>query len=263
MKLTNNIMVMISIAVLLISFLIINFNRDDMTSTVISNFCTDTKNTNYKIPQKIHQYIPNKKITTDMKKLTETWKIINPDFDVIIHDDNDINIFFNSSKNKPIYDKLTAEHKINYFKFCYIYEKGGIWANHNLKCVEPIPITHDTDMMITLDENYYSKFHISDKFFGFTPKSKLLKGVIDIINKHKTIDSNYFSDYYNYFFKLNDIRKFNIVINENYPDYSFKALSLFFKRGKQQKILNNNSTIVKNPEFDYNKHLIKINSDQI
>ena len=248
---------LITFILIIIMFTLTLYKHQDNTHIRrTNNIQSSSINLNYKINTIIHQYVPNKNITQDMQTLTDSWKTVNPDYNIIIHDENDIINFFQSSLNKSTFDKLSKDEKVSFFKYCYIYKHGGVWADHNLKCIEPIPIFEDTDIMITLDENYYKQFQITNKFFAFAPNSKILKNVIDTIaTDPKTINRDILSTTYNEFFKSNSITKYNIVINENYPDYSLSTIPSFIFGKKQHKILNNNTTIIKNSPFNYQKHL--------
>lgn len=253
MQITKRILFITSF-MLLVILLFHNMNREDISMTQVNSVASDTKNTEFKIPQKIHQYIPSKKMTKDMKQLTESWVSNNPNYDLILHDEHDVAAYFESSLNKLTFSKLTPKEKILFFKLCYIYEYGGVWVNHNLKCEEPIPILEDTDMMVTLDENYYSQFKLSDSFFAFKPKSDLLNKLITTIKHENKILPSYFSSHYNDFFKSRDITKFNVVINDNYTDYSLSSLPMILMGKQQQKIVNNKSVVVRSPSFNYEKH---------
>jgi len=246
------------ITILLITFVILSSmkHQDNKYIRLTDNFVSGKSDTGYKINTVINQYVPNKNITQDMQTLTDSWKNINPGYNINIHDENDVANFFESSLNKTTFNTLSKEDKVTFFKYCYIYKHGGIWAEHSLKCVESIPISEDTDIMITLDENYYKEFKITNKFFGFAPNSILLKNIIDGIKDNpKSIKQDIFSTCYNNFFKSNPVTNYNIIINENYPDYSIVNIPSFFFGKKQHKILNNNTTIIKNSPFNYQKHL--------
>ena len=262
MKLTNlskRTMLIVSFTLLVMVILFSHYRRDDITSTQMGDICSSSRKSDFKITPKIHQYVPNKKMTNDMKKLTETWSKLNPDYDVIIHDDLDIDNYFTNSLNKStFYNLKSKEEKLAFFKYSYIHENGGIWAEHNLRCIEPVPIEPNTDVMITLDENYYNQFMLTDNFFAFAPKSEILGGLINSIKRTKKIEPTTFSDHYNNYFKINMITNYNIVINENYPDYSISAIPMFLMGNRQRKILNNNNTIVKTPSFNYDKHINQI-----
>lgn len=62
-----------------------------------------------------------------IKACMNTWRIYNPDFEIIMYDDNKFKKEFLDIPSQ--YDRLTHQHRANYVRFCLLEKYGGIWLD--------------------------------------------------------------------------------------------------------------------------------------
>ncbi len=125
----------------------------------------------------------------------------NKDYEMVYYDQAAVDLWFKNSIYKQAYDKLTERgEKTDFFRYCYLYEKGGVYTDTDTFCNIPLDnfIQHqdlvvgleaNTDLNIfegivdKIDGKYVS---VCNWFIAVKPKHPVLSKVInDIINNPK------------------------------------------------------------------------------
>lgn len=115
-----------------------------------------------------------------VQKILNSWKKLNPTFEVKYFSDKDVENFF---KNTPYYDTYKLMKNgvaiADFFRICYINEKGGYWFDIDL---EPTTITIPRQGNIHLFDAGFK--NISYMVIGGKSKQKLFDKVIERVEKN-------------------------------------------------------------------------------
>lgn len=115
----------------------------------------------------------NDKLVT---KILNKWKVLNPDFMIYYFSDEDLDIFFENTKYNDTFKKLkNGVAKADFFRICYIYEKGGFWFDLD---IQPFKVKVPEKGNVNLFDSGYK--NISYMFLGGI-RSKLFEELIDKI----------------------------------------------------------------------------------
>lgn len=111
-----------------------------------------------------------------------SWKRLNPNYEIILMDDNDINNYI--KLNFPdIYDIFISipigAMKADIWRYCIIYNEGGFYTDIDTECYVPIDkwCSIDNYEMIISNEN---DWNLCQYTFGAIPNHPALKCVIDL-----------------------------------------------------------------------------------
>ena len=95
------------------------------------------------IPKIIHQTYPTKNINSDIQNNINNLKKLNPDYEYILYDDNDIIDFIKNNYSQHIlntYNSINPEYgpaRADYFRYLLMYKKGGIYLDIKSSCDRP------------------------------------------------------------------------------------------------------------------------------
>ena len=96
-----------------------------------------------KIPKIIYQTYPTKNINSDIQNNINNLKKLNPDYEYILYDDNDIINFIKNNYSQHIldtYNSINPEYgpaRADYFRYLLMYKKGGIYLDIKSSCDRP------------------------------------------------------------------------------------------------------------------------------
>lgn len=88
------------------------------------------------IPKIIFQTWKTHKLDPQLKKMSDTWKKYNPDFEYIFYNDHKCFKFINENYPQYIdfYENLSAVEKSDIFRYLILHKYGGIYADIDTEC---------------------------------------------------------------------------------------------------------------------------------
>lgn len=111
------------------------------------------------IPKIIYQTWKTKEPNDSIDKLRNTWINKNPEFEYEYYDDNDIKKFiethFDERVNKCYGRILNGSLKADFFRYCVMYIKGGLYIDIDISCEKPLTSMFNFDEihLITTTDN--------------------------------------------------------------------------------------------------------------
>jgi len=221
-----------------------------------------------KIPKIIHQTYPTKNINSDIQNNINNLKNLNPDYEYILYDDNDIINFIKNNYSEHIlntYNSINPEYgpaRADYFRYLLMYKKGGIYLDIKSSCDRPFDlIINKNDEFILTHWGYKGSWYkILNNEYGeycnwniiIKKNHPLMKKIIDQI----TYNIN------NYNVKKNGVGKQSVLFLTGPVAYS--KVILKNKNNYKLKIYNNVGDIgliynnINNYEKLFKKHYTKV-----
>jgi len=180
----------ITIFVLLLTLIIIiiisrSSKSDEFEETnkiKIENKVCKNMERNDKIPRRIIQTYFSRDVFERMYEASLTFKNLNPDFDYIFYDDEEIKKFLQTNYKKEVLEAfdllIPGAFKADLFRLAELYINGGYYADifmvniESLTCLE----NYDIDCIITRDIN---ENFIYNAFLACKPKNNFIKHLLD------------------------------------------------------------------------------------
>ena len=161
-----------------------------------SNFET-FQNKEYKIPFHVYQTWKSRDtLTKPILKIIEKNKKLNPEFTFHFYNDQECDAFIQTHFSKDIYQAYQSINPVygacraDFFRYCLIYEKGGIYLDIKSYLKKPIRtiIQPDDTCILDLPRNNFEKWRKNKPTYEqwllmYAPKHPYLKFVIDSITK--------------------------------------------------------------------------------
>jgi mannosyltransferase OCH1-like enzyme len=215
-----------------------------------------------KIPKIIHQTYPTKNINSDIQNNINNLKKLNPDYEYILYDDNDIINFIKNNYSQHIldtYNSINPEYgpaRADYFRYLLIYKKGGIYLDIKSSCDRPFDsVINKNDEFILTHWGYKGAWYkILNNEYGeycnwniiIKKNHPLMKKIIDQI----TYNIN------NYNVKKNGVGKQSVlfltgpiayskVILKNKNNYKLKIYNNYIEIGLIYNNINNYEKLFK------------------
>jgi mannosyltransferase OCH1-like enzyme len=153
------------------------------------------------IPKIIHQtYKSEDSISDELKKLSETWKSMNPGYEYKFYDDNACDDFVKREfpEYYDAYAKLPKNvERSDFFRILVVLRKGGVYADMDAGCVKPIDtFIMPTDSLVVgwenecaTDERAYSRHfarrrQITNWVFASAPGHPALRAMAEHIKTY-------------------------------------------------------------------------------
>jgi mannosyltransferase OCH1-like enzyme len=140
------------------------------------------------IPKKIFQTWKTKKISKNLQKIINTWKINNPEYQYYFYDDHECEIFIRKFDKKifSAYKRIVpGAFKIDLWRACVLYEFGGFYCDIDTLCLGKIDkfVNFNTQFIAPIDLNLNCKtgHNLFNSFIGANAKSEVLKFCIERI----------------------------------------------------------------------------------
>lgn len=112
-----------------------------------------------KIPKKIFQTWSTKNISQSLQQIVDLWKILNPEYEYFLYDNNDCEIFIKEQFDERTYNAyckiIPGAFKADLWRYCVLYKYGGVYADINTLCLSRIDkfLTEETEFMVPIDLN--------------------------------------------------------------------------------------------------------------
>ena len=157
-----------------------------------------TRNKNQKIPYTIIQTMKTNNVPENMYNAVMSWVNKNPEYDYIFFDDERCKQFLKDEYNQKylhIFNMLgNGATKADFFRWCYLYKKGGIYLDIDMVCIKPLReyITDDLSFVSrkkpfhskrgenikkTYDENH-TDFIVTNKKSSFNTRASQINHTI-------------------------------------------------------------------------------------
>jgi hypothetical protein len=111
------------------------------------------------IPKTIYQTWKTKELHTNIVALRENIQILNPDYSIVLYDDDDMDAFISSNFGEytyQCYSKLNVgAAKADFWRYCILYKYGGVYLDIDSDILQPLDelICHDDSCIITREGN--------------------------------------------------------------------------------------------------------------
>lgn len=138
------------------------------------------------IPKILIQTWKTKKMPKEFTQWTQTWKLVNPDFEYMFFDDSDCFKFI--YKNYPeyldLYESLISIEKADVFRYLALHKYGGVYVDIDTCCFKPIGPLIDlfSDSVITGIE-YSEPLQYLQWFIACPKGSKVMIELVNEVNK--------------------------------------------------------------------------------
>ena len=111
------------------------------------------------IPKIIYQTWKTKNLSENCIKVKNHIQMLNPDYSIILYDDNDMETFIKSNFDQDIYNcylKLNVgASKADFWRYCVLFKNGGIYLDIDSVILQPLNqlIKDDDKCIITREGN--------------------------------------------------------------------------------------------------------------
>jgi len=112
-----------------------------------------------------------------VKKVVESWKKCNPEWDVLLLDDKNINDFIKISLKEENWNNMPMAHRADLIRLMLLEKYGGIWSDATVYCMKPLDCWIDEVMQ----EGFFAFYRpsnyrlISSWFLAAEKDNKIVK----------------------------------------------------------------------------------------
>jgi len=197
----------------------------------------------------------NKKITNKIKNISQEWKILNPEYELKIYDDQMCEQFLLEEMSElhcNIFKYIPfGPIKSHFWRCCILYKYGGVYADTNIKPLLPLSEVIEDDCQFVTCLSYYSGYNLN--FIISEPEDPLLKYLIDT-----------YVEYYNTKKENNGYWDWNITRLLDIYTYSDESTTLKYQQHNKEGIyiINNKKyQLLKSVSRDHqNENHVKYNN---
>lgn len=251
-----------------------NYYNPEMEQKLVDNRILNNVNSR-KIPKNIVQSLNCRKITKKLYENIEKIKKLNPDYNYEFYTEKEsidfINKHFGEDYTKAYIKLYYGAFRADFFRYCYLYVKGGFWIDVFMELNYPL------DELLDKDYNFITCLDLRDKnnvnelpmlykiclknftrtdvssvynaFLGFEPKNKIMKEVLE--KSYENIMEEKESD-----LGITGPDLFGKIIdNTDLNEYTYKFLN-FKPKNMLSKIIRGEDLKLDNGVFDGNKRII-------
>ena len=135
------------------------------------------RNKDQKIPYTIIQTMKSNNVTKNMYNAIMSWVNKNPEYNYIFFDDEKCKQFLKNEYNENyfhIFNMLgNGPTKADFFRWCYLYKKGGVYLDIDTVCIKPLReyIKYDLSFVSKKKDNMYLNCYKRHLPFVVTPFS--------------------------------------------------------------------------------------------
>ena len=163
------------------------------------------------VPRLIHQTIKDHSRHT---KWMDSWKRLNPSYEIKVWTDADIERFFTEHMPNEwtTFERLHHVQKFDFTRYCLIWWFGGWYADSDMECHRPIEqwgVGTNASLVVGTELNYTDAvlstvrpqtarpIQLAQCFFGATPRHPALRQTIDMIIANARKPDHLFQHRYN------------------------------------------------------------------
>ena len=152
----------------------------------------NVKNAYSKIPCNIIQTWCTKNTSIEFKSLSQSWITKNPCYSYFLYDDDDCEKFIKEHFDDRVYSAyiriIPGAFKADLFRYCFLYIYGGIYADIDTICLNPIDsfLNRNIEFITPIDLNMSAfvekqgNHNLFNAFMGSIPRHPIL---LDCINR--------------------------------------------------------------------------------
>jgi mannosyltransferase OCH1-like enzyme len=143
-----------------------------------------------KIPKKIFQTWSTKNISPSLQQIVDFWKILNPEYEYFLYDNNDCELFIKENFEEKIHNAyckiIPGAFKADLWRYCVLYKYGGVYADIDTLCLSGIDkfLTDETEFMVPIDLNTNKaegQHNLFNTFIASVPENPILLNAIEKI----------------------------------------------------------------------------------
>lgn len=144
-----------------------------------------------KIPKKIFQTWSKKEISQQFQQIVDFWKILNPEYEYFLYDNNDCENFIKENFEERVYNAyckiIPGAFKADLWRYCVLYKCGGIYVDIDTLCLCGIDkfLTEETEFIIPIDLNTNpaeGQHNLFNTFIASAPGNPILLNAIERIS---------------------------------------------------------------------------------
>lgn len=134
----------------------------------IKNIRKKEKNIN-KIPKNIYQTFLSSNLPDEIKQIIDNNKKMCSDYNFIFYDDNDCELFIKNNFDENVYkaymsiNSVYGAMKADFFRYCILYKKGGIYLDIKFQCENNFKLIELTDKEYFVLDRPYAAHNINIK----------------------------------------------------------------------------------------------------
>lgn len=143
------------------------------------------------IPFKVYQTLNTKNLPNEVRKVVDTVKRENPEFEYFLYDDDDCRTFIETYFEQEVveaYNKLVpGAFKSDLWRNCILYVNGGIYLDIKLKPIAPFRLHVLTDKEYFVRDTDHGGRGVYNGLMAVKPKNpKLLQAIYAIVDNCKS-----------------------------------------------------------------------------
>lgn len=111
------------------------------------------------IPKVIYQTWKTKHIHENVQKIRDNIQYLNPDYQMVLYDDNDINLFIKNNFDEYTYrcylQLNVGAAKADFWRYCVLYIYGGVYLDMDSEIIRPLDelISENEACIVTREGN--------------------------------------------------------------------------------------------------------------
>ena len=139
------------------------------------------------IPKTIIQTYSTDKLPQAMQRATESWKLLNPNYNYVFFNDEMCRNFIKENFNKDVVKSfdclIPGAFKADLFRYCFLYINGGVYTDIDNICMVPLSdIINEEDRFVSVKDNSFgNQGLIYNSFIASERNNPILKKAIDLV----------------------------------------------------------------------------------
>ena len=170
----------------------VNYNKDWrwqlLAELYDKNFIQQGDRDYNTLPKKIHQIWLGSEIPDEYRKLGDTWKRFNPDWEYRLWTDKDAKDV--DIPNRELYESLpNFGQKSDYLRYHILNQFGGIYADTDFECLKSFNTLSYTQFFISV--GYPSNVELYQGLIGCIPNHPVMLKVMDLVDLQEEMEEGW------------------------------------------------------------------------